>query len=342
MLILLASVLFAGPAQQPASVAMVLRIKGEVSLIQPGHKPARAWAMDLLRPGDRLAVPAGGEAHLFFLDDGHKEVLAAGKTATVQAAGCKPPAAVARKLPCKLGKRALEDLKRRRPPLARVSSFSYKLGKLALKDLKGDLAAGRLGGVLLRGADDPLPPVLTPLPGANVLSPRPALSWPAVEGAKSYIVALFTGPDTKDLQKVWRIETKANRLPFPAKQADLQSVTYRWSVVARLKDDDREIVSLKQARFSVATKREVRLLQEAKKLAESSDPADVLLAVGLYESRAVHDEALKLYEKLVKQAPEQARFHEALARYYEAGGRAELAKKERDTAARLRKQAAKK
>lgn len=318
MLALFASLLFTGAPEEPASVAMVVRIQGAVALTRPGGQAARAWTMDLLRPGDRLTVPDGGAAHVFFMEDGHKEVLAAGKTATVQASGCTPPPAVARKLPS-------------------------RLGKAALKNLKEDLQAGRLGGVLLRGPDDPLPPVLTPLPGANILSARPTLSWPAAKGATGYVVELFTGPDTKDLQKVWRLETKDHQLPFPAKQPDLQSVTYRWSVVARSKEDDfKEIVSLRQATFSVATRRERRLLEEAKKLGSSDDPADVLLAIGLYESRAVHDEALKLYEKLVKQTPEQARFHEALARYYEAGGRPELAKPERDTAARLRKNAAEK
>src|SRR5262245_34889508 len=110
------------PADQPASVAMVLRVKGGVTLARAGEKPARVWSMDLLRPGDKLNVPEGAQVRLIVLDDGHTATLAAGKTATLTKTGCTPAAAIIRKEASKFGKETLENLRE-------------------------DVASGRLGGV---------------------------------------------------------------------------------------------------------------------------------------------------------------------------------------------------
>jgi len=302
-------------ADQPESVAMVLKIKGEVTLTRGEGKPVRVWSMDLLLPGDRLSVPEGGEVSLFVLDDGHKEVLAAGKTATLGAKGCSPAEAVARK-------------------------EEPRLNKSNLKNLRDDIRGGRFGGVILRAPNGQPQPVLTPLPGANLLTDRPTLSWPAVGGVDYYAVQLFTGPDNKDLFRLWRIETKENRLPFPTDKPALAPVLHRWSVTARLKNgEDKELVTVRQATFSVATPREIKALEAASPLAAGDDPAELLLAAGLYESRLVLDESLKIFERLAKLQPGDARIQETLAGYYQLGGRHDLAKVARDKAQQLRQAA---
>src|SRR5262249_59252830 len=124
------------------------------------------------------------------------------------------------------------------PATAAAGKEATKLGKATLTTLKDDVASGRLGGVLLRG---PKPgevlPVVSPLPSAVVLTDRPALSWPAVKGATGYTVALYVGNDPT-ARPLWRLQTKETRLPFPEKQPALQPVLHRWSVQARLPDDE--------------------------------------------------------------------------------------------------------
>jgi len=299
-------------ADPPESVGMVLKVKGEVTLTRAGGKPVRVWTMDLLRPGDRLGVPEGSEVTLFVIGDGHQEVLAAGKTATVQAKGCTPAEAIA-------GKPAT------------------KLGKDDLKDLGDDIRGGRFGGVKLRNGPDGKPlPVLNPLPGANILTGRPTLAWPPVENVDYYVVQIYNGQDNKDLLRLWRVETKENRLPFPDKPA-LGPVLHRWSVMARLKNgDDKVVVTVRQATFSVATARDIKALVAARPLAASDDPAELLLAAGLYDSRGALDEVLKVFERLARLLPGDANIQDNLAGLYDLGGRQDRAKSARDRAKHLR------
>lgn len=313
--VLMALLLFA-PVDQPASVAMVLRAKGEVTLARTGEKPARVWAMDLLRPGDKLNVPEGAEVRLIVLDDGHKETLAAGQTATVAKTGCTPAAAVARK-------------------------EANKLSKDTLKNLRDDVDSGRLGGVIPRGPKpgEPPWPTLSPLPTATVLTARPTLIWPKDNDAVSYVVVLSTGNDLKAERRIFRLETKEPRLPFPEKQASLQPpLLHRWSVVAKLKGDEEKVIVRREiAEFSVASEDLIKQLESVKPLAASDDPADQLLAAGAYESLGVLDEAFRLYRHLAeKPLADDARLHEIVALYYIAGGQPKLTEAERKKAAELR------
>ncbi len=310
--VLTALFLFA-PADQPASVAMVLRVKGEVTLARAGEKPARVWSMDLLRPGDKLNVPKDAEVRLIVLDDGHKETLAADKTATMTKTGCTPAGAVARKEASKLGKEALENM-------------------------RDDIASGRLGGTLCRGPKlGETLPVLSPLPTATVLTARPTLTWPKVDDATSYVVMLSTGNDLKAQRRVFTLETKEPRLPFPPKRAALQPVLHRWSVAAKFKGgDEKTIVSREQGEFTVATEDQIKQLDAVKPLATSDDPTDKLLAASAYESLGVLDEAFRLYRQLAeKPLADDARLHEIVARYYAAGGQPKLAEAARKKGTQL-------
>lgn len=311
--ILTALLVFAPPVQ-PASVAMVLRVKGEVTLARAGEKPAHVWSMDLVRPGDKLTVPKGAQVRLIVLDDGHTETLAGGKTATMTKTGCTPAEAVVRKEATKLGKEALENL-------------------------RDDVGSGRLGGVLCRGPKlgEKLP-VLSPLPTATVLTARPTLTWPKVEDATSYVVVLSTGNDLKAQRRLFRLETKEPRLPFPPKRPALQPVLHRWSVVVKLKGgDEKEIVTREQGEFTVATEEQIKQLDAVKPLAASDDPTDKLLAASAYESLGVLDEAFRLYRQLAeKSLADDAQLHEIVARFYAAGGQPKLAEAARKKAAQLR------
>lgn len=302
------------PSQKDeASVAMVLKVEGEVTVTSGDMKPRKMWVMDLLRPNDQIKVPEGGEVTLLFLEDGHREILAAGKMATIGAKGCSPKEAVAKKEP-------------------------GKLSNSMLKNLRGDIRAGRIGGVILRRGDERNPlPTITPLPDSNVATNRPTLSWPAVKDAESYVVELYTGPDTKDLSRVLRGETKTNMFTLP-KDKTLQPVLHRWTVIARLKGDKRRtVVGIKEGTFLLALPRTVRQLKALKPLTESKDPADLLIAASAYEMKAASNEALRLYEQASKLLPKDARIQEILARYYEAGGRPDLAKAAKGKAEKLRK-----
>src|SRR5277367_6327258 len=83
------------PAAEPAApVAMVLTAKGEVTLQRGEDKPQRLRAMDLVRPGDKLAAAAEAEATLVFLADGRRERLKSKARAAVGEKGCTPAESV--------------------------------------------------------------------------------------------------------------------------------------------------------------------------------------------------------------------------------------------------------
>ena len=72
-----------------------------------------------------------------------------------------------------------------------------------------------------------------------------------------------------------------------------------------------------------------------RKLAESDAEEDLLLAAAAYEGYRVHDEALKVFEKLPRLNAKAARYQLALARYYEHAGLLDKAKEARQKAQAL-------
>jgi tetratricopeptide (TPR) repeat protein len=85
----------------------------------------------------------------------------------------------------------------------------------------------------------------------------------------------------------------------------------------------------------VATEGEAKELAELKKLVDSKDATDWLLAAVEYEAHGVYTESLPLYEKLSKALPKEGNYHKALANYYERAGRKDEAEKEREAAKKL-------
>ncbi len=287
-------------------VAMVLAVKGTVTVQSAAGTSRPARPMALLGEGDQLTIAADGEATLLILSDKHRERLKAGAKATLSAKGCTPATAVER----------LEAINPR-------SAVRYE----GAERLAG---GGKGAAVTFRDPKLPKePPVVTPLFGATVLTDRPTLSWKAVEGAAEYRVRLFG----KSLDKLtgtekplWKVETKEPKLTYPAKEKPLVfGRVYSWLVSVQKGDEGEKVVW--ESQFFVITKAEAAELANIKPLTESKDPADLLLAAMSYQEHGVYEEALALYERLAKLLPKEGQYQAALADYYERAGRLEEAKK---------------
>jgi hypothetical protein len=285
---------------------MVLDRTGRVE-VRPADSPGAAQpvrAGDLLYPGERIAVPAGGSAVLAVLGVGARERLKPGSEATVGPAGCAPPEAVLERAPQK-------------PAVA-----------ASLKGVRPAAGDGRNAGVLFRGDDDlpdPPPPV-TPLYGATVPTDRPSLAWRPFEGVARYRVRLLTASG----RELWRAETDATRLPYPADKPGLRpGYVYDWEVA-----DAAEARPLARSRLSVALESDRPKFDELKSLAAGDDRAGVLEAALGYARLHAWDEALSTYERLAKLAPDEPAFRRALADLYRRAGRpddAKSAERGRDT-----------
>jgi hypothetical protein len=304
---LLTGALFALSAEPAIPVAMVLNMKGQVTLEGAESKPRRLRRTDLLRPGDRLNAAADAGAVLIFLDEGRYERLKSNTRATVGDKGCTPAEAV-------------ESVAGKKLPPAQLESLR-------------DLARSSRGAVaVVRGRPPATPQVVTPLYDATVLTERPALTWRAADKADSYQVQLWSG----DAQRlIWRETTTATRLDYPPKRPALKPGTqYRWRVTVR-RGEDEDPKPVVESKFATAGKEEVDELAALKPLAASADEADLLLAAVTYQAYGVYGEALALYEKLAEKQPNEPNFQLALASYYERAGRQEEAKAARDKAKKL-------
>src|SRR5262249_32957156 len=114
-----------------------------------------------------------------------------------------------------------------------------------------------------------------------------------------------------------------------------RGIRHQWRVTAHLKDGVKEVVGGERGVFFVASAREVRALTPLKPLAEGTDAEGVLLAAAAVEAGGAYDGARACYRGRAELAPGEARFHLALARYYEAGGRPDLARQARERAGKL-------
>lgn len=300
------------PAAADKKVAMVLSIKGPVTLQtrEGAQRPARV--MDMLFAGDHLTIPANGEAHVVILGDNHRERLKPGTQVTITVAGCTPAGAVERK--------------------AAVNTA------VAYQDVQR-FAGGGLGAVLvLRGPRIPKKqPAVTPMFDSTVLADRPFLSWRPVDGVSQYQVRLVLGRLDTDGDKdglVWTARTTEPRLPYPEQANPLHSGSvYSWYVIARAGQKDEQVVWRSQ--FWVATREEAVELAQIKPLAAGKNPADLLLAALTYQEYGVYDEALVLFQRLAELLPQEARFQSALANYYERAGRSQEAREALERAKKL-------
>ncbi len=309
-LLLSLSLMLPAQADNPEPVAMVLTTQG-APLLERGSDTRRLGAMDLLQPGDKLRVPAGGSVKLVFLADDHKETLKPGTQVSLGVKGCTPADAVEREEETRL------------PPESRQNLRELRLSA------RGGVGVPRS----LNGK--PPQPAVTPLIGAAVLSDRPTLTWTAREGADGYLVQLLSGADEKEPRVHWQERTRETRLAYPTSQPPLTPGSlYRWKVYALKGDEKGE--PFVASKFAVVTQRELPVLTGLQPLLKSNRPEDLLYAAVVYEGHHVYDEAFKLYERLAELSPHEPRFQQVLADYYDRAGRPDRAQAARAQARKLR------
>ena len=287
--------LLVAPAE-PRPSALVLSVKGTVVVRPPQGASYPAEARGLVFAGDKLAVPADGEIALVFFGGGARERVKPGTEVTVDSTGCTPAEAVTRR-------------QANGGPVA-----------AALKDVPPVHGGGRAAVANFRspGALPKTPPRVTPISGSTVPTDRPTLTWKPAADAPIYRANLRIGGSDR---LIWKAETKQARLPFPEQEQPLKrGRNYHWQV----SDADGRIVA--EGRFTVALEGEAKTLTELGNLAAEADPADQLAAAMAFETLGADDEALAVYELLVKREPGDLALRKARARLYERAGLAPVPK----------------
>jgi hypothetical protein len=284
--------------------ALVLKVKGTVVAVgRLGKRDVEAG--DLLLPGEILSAPNDAEALLVFLVKGERRRLKPGGRTTLTRDDCDPADATEKVGAAKLS----------RKNLTKVREVEVREG----------------GGVgVVRGDKPPTEARITPLYGTFVRTDRPIFTWPPVAKVEGYIIELKDGSGRR-----WKVTTKEAKLDYPAKEKSLEfGQKYLWTVQAQLPDGDVKTV-VEESNFKLLLKGEPEALVEVRKLAESDDAENLLLAAAAYEGYGVHEEALKMFEKLARLQPRVERYQRALARYYEHAGWLDKAKEAQERAKRL-------
>jgi hypothetical protein len=268
------------PKPKPRPAALVLDLKGKVEIRPIEGVPKATEIGDLVYPDERIVIPADGAATVAILGAGAKETLKPGTEATVGPKGCVPPEAVASRTE---QRKALATTMKGIQPVpndARKAGTSFRAGP----------------------AD---PPAITPIFGATVSTDRPLLAWPAAEKARTYRVKLLASGSGREL---WRSEVKSPKVDFPpGKDALSRGHVFLWEVT------DQDFRPVASGRFTVADDTDLKLIEELKSLADSSDRADQYSAVLAYRRLGAYAEAIGACERLAKQAPSVKAYRDVLA-----------------------------
>ncbi len=253
------------------------------------HRP-----MDLLRRGDEVQVSAASQMRLVFFADGHRETLNVAGKVTITDSGGKPAG------------------------LVKHEKTSVPVNHLHALRMMAESARG--GVAYARGTLEPPMPV-APIHLAIVLTDRPSFEWMPVRDAKHYTVELFQGKAVQKEHLCWSESTPADRLHYPsAHPALLHGEAYTWTVTTHAN----EVVA--KGCFKVSTQKLVRDIETIRKLAESPDVADRLLAALLYEKEHVYGESHRLFDTLAKEMPTEPCLILASARHLARMGRTEDAR----------------
>jgi hypothetical protein len=245
--------------------------------------------MDLLRTGDEVRVPASGNLRLVFLADGHRETLNSGRTVKILETGGTPADAVKRE--------------------------EAKLPAGRLDGLRAMAASARAGVSRVRDLGAP-PRPLSPISGSIVLSVRPDFTWTAIQDVESYDVQLFRGEVESKESLVWAVRAAKDHCEYPKDRPALErDAIFSWKVLT----PGKEVVA--KGMFMVATEDEARDFDAVKKLSQSPEVADRLLAATLFEGGLVYDESHRLFESLVKELPKEPWLLLARARHLGRLGR---------------------
>jgi tetratricopeptide (TPR) repeat protein len=277
---------------------MVLKVEGGVKLHAAKGPIRDVRVMDMLYVEERLATPEGGQVMLVFFKDGQREQVKAKTEATIGEKGCQPAGAV-------------ERLK---------ATDAARAVQPGLDELK---RSSRGAVSVFRSSLDDMPPTVSPMQGATIVTDRPTLVWTPAEKAKAYRVELIASGSNR---LIWRAEATEARLSYPDKQKPLtRGRKYEWRVTAELGEELSKLVA--KSDFSLATAAEAEELAKLKPLTESKDAPDLILAAATYHAYGVYGEALAIFERLAEVSPKEPAYQAARAAYYERGGRRDDAKK---------------
>jgi len=297
-LLLAAPWLLAGTAAAEP-LAVVAAVKGRVEVTAAkGGAPVRASFGRSLERGDRVAVPAGGSASIFF-NDGNVIELAEKSTITIGGrAAPKSKGAVGPGLPGDV--------------YASVTRFvaggSRETGLVALSSLR----AGPDAAALL------LEPRRTEL-----LAASPAFRWRSVEGAARYRVAV-----SGDAGELWNREVEGSALDYPADAPALApGGDYLWEVRAF---SDRGELRREESSFHLLAAEEAAgvrasLTRISEVAGGAEGPAARFLSGSYLFGRGLYRDAARQFEALSLLVPGSPAPHEALGNVYRAVGLMDLA-----------------
>ena len=295
---LLVSVPLATTAASADPLAVIAAVKGRVEVTSARGGPAvRASFGRTLERGDRIAVPAGGAATVFF-NDGNVVELAEKSAMTI--GGRAAPARKAGAAPGLPGE-----------VYANVSKFvtggSRETGLVALSSLRG-------------GDSSPL--ILEPRK-TELLDGRPTFRWRALEGATRYRVAV-----SGEQGELWNREVEDTALEYPADAAPLTAGgDFLWEVRAfSAQGESRR----EESYVHVLTPEEAAgvrgsLVRIHESAGGVGSPAACFLSGSYLFGRGLYRDAVGQFEALSQLSPESPSAHEALGNVYRAVGLMDLA-----------------
>jgi len=296
--LLLCAGLAASAAADP--LAVLAAIKGRVQVAR-GSATARAAGFgSALERGDRVIVPAGGSATVFF-NDGNVVELAEKSSITIGGQVASKP---------RLG------------PGGELSSEVYS--NVSRFVTGGSAQTGLVAMARVRGTDTSTPILLAPR-NTGVLASRPSFSWRAVEGATRYRLAI-----SDDQGARWSRETTALALDYPA---DAESLAAGGEYLCELEAlSDHGSLRTESSSFEVLRAADagavLASLERIRATAGAESPAGHFLAGSYLFGHRLYDDAARHFQALARLSPESSAPHNALGKVYQDQGLMDLAAEE--------------
>lgn len=280
-------------------VAVIASLKGRVEVTPANRGPAqRATFGRTLERGDRIAVPAGGAATLFF-NDGN--VLVLGERSTIRIEGRVGGASSrATGLPSEV--------------YASVSKFVSA----------GSRETGMFAQPTLRSApaDAGVPFLVAPRRTA-IMNDRPAFAWRAVPGATRYRVTVSSA----EHGELWTREVDTTSLAFPSDAPPLaRSAEYLWEIEAL---SDLKALRREESVFEVTSEAHARTVRANLALIRESaggagNPAAQYLSGSYLSGLELYLDAAEQFTAMCGLLPDSPAPHAALGAIYAKVGLADL------------------